>query len=223
MGKITDIRYLPYYSVSEAAMYLGVAKSTIRAWLGRQSNFECIITPAQESPLSLSFINLIELYVLISIRRKHKISMNKVRTGLEYIKNKFPSEHPLANKKFETDGINLFLEKTGKLYNITQDGQTEMISVIQQYLKRIEHDEEGNPIRFYPMSRKGNLDQPKLILIDPNVSFGRPTVSDKAIPIDIIYERWTAGESIAELAIDYECTQEEIEEALRIPITQQAA
>ena len=223
MSDTNDIRYLPYYSVSEAAMYLGVAKSTIRAWLGRQSNFECIITPAQTSPLSLSFVNLIELYVLISIRRKHKISMNKVRTGLEFLKKEFPSKHPLANKEFATDGINLFMEKTGKLYNITQDGQTEMISVIQQYLKRVEHDDEGHPIRFYPMSRKGKLDQPKLILIDPAISFGRPTVSDKAIPIDVIYERWTAGETIADLAKDYECTQEEIEEALRIPTTQQAA
>lgn len=223
MNEKRDIRYIPYYSVVEAAMYLGVAKSTLRDWIGRRSNFKGIIIPADENPLSLSFINLIEVFVLISIRRKYNISMIKLRNALEYIKNEFPSEHPLADKEFETDGINLFLEKTGKLYNISQHGQTEMVSIIKQYLKRIERDDEGNPIRFYPMSRKGKLDQPKLILIDPTISFGRPTISKKAIPIDIIFERWEAGESIADLARDYECTQEEIEEALRIPKSQQAA
>jgi len=221
--EIKDVRYLPYYSIPEASLYLGVAVSTLRAWIGRQSNFKLLIKPAQEDPLALSFINLIELYVLMAMRRKHNLGMIKVRNALTYVCNKYPSDHPLVEKSFETDGINLFLEKAGLLYNVSEHGQIAMHNVIKQYLERIDRDRKGNPIRFYLLSRRDKPDQPKLILIDPKISFGRPTVSEKSIPIDIIIERYAAGESIKELMSDYDCSQKEIEEALRVPISRQAA
>jgi hypothetical protein len=34
-----DIRYMPSYSVPEAAFYLRLPVSTLRAWLGRQTGF----------------------------------------------------------------------------------------------------------------------------------------------------------------------------------------
>ena len=219
-----DIRYLPSYSVREAALYLRLPVSTLRAWIGRQRNFESLIVPAQTKPLALSFINLVEAYVLASIRRKHRISMNKVRNGMRFISDRFSSAYPLAVKDFETDGISLFLREAGIIYDVSRgSGQMVLKEIIEQYLQRIERDPDGLPEKLYPFSRTGEPDEPKLIMIDPQISFGRPVLSARSIPIENIAERYKAGESIRELAKDYECDQADIEEAIRCRLWKEAA
>ena len=218
-----DIRYTPCYSVSEAAFYLRLPVSTLRAWVGRQRGFEPLISIAQDKPPSLSFVNLVEAYVLAAIRRKCIISMNKVRRAIEYIIEKFHSEHPLADKEFETDGLHLFVREYGTLINITQEGQIELEEIVKQYLKRIGRDPKGLPVSLYPFSRTGEPDEPRLIIIDPQIAFGRPVLATKSIPVEVIAERYRAGESIADLTYDYDCTQKEIEEAIRCELWREAA
>src|SRR5574341_1139838 len=159
-----DIRYMPCYSVSEAAFYLRLPVSTLRAWVGRRHGFEPLIVIAQDKPPSLSFVNLVEAYVLAAIRRKYIISMTKVRRAIEYISEKFHSEHPLADKVFETDGLNLFVREYGTLINITREEQIELEEIVKQYLKRIERDPKGLPIKLYPFSGTGRPDEPRLII-----------------------------------------------------------
>ena len=90
-----------------------------------------------------------------------------------------------------------------------------MENIIKEYMQRIERDSHGLPVKLYPFSGTGKPDEPRSILIDPKISFGRPILSDISIPVEIIVERYRAGESIGELAGDYECSQKEIEEAIR--------
>ena len=219
-----DVRYLPSYSVPEAALYLRLPKSTLRAWIGRQINFKPLIAPAQEKPLALSFINLIEAYVLASIRREYRLSMSKIRKGLDFISQMYPSDNPLAEKDFETDGLSLFLRETGLVYDISRgSGQIVLEDVVKEYMQRIERDLHGLPIKLYPFSGTGKPDEPRSILIDPKISFGRPILSNTSVPVEIIVERYRAGESMRELAGDYECNQEKIEEAIRCRLWEQAA
>ena len=108
-----DVYNFPSYYIPEAVLHLHtfqVPLTTIRSWVVGQPNFKPLIKIAQLSPPRLSFINLVELYVLASIRRKFKIPMPNVRTGLEYVKDKLKSKHPLAEYGFQTNGIDLFLE-----------------------------------------------------------------------------------------------------------------
>ena len=215
---------MPSYSVTEAALYLRLPSSTLRAWIGRQSGFEPLISPAQEKPLTLSFINLIEAYVLASIRRKHRVSMNKMRKGLNFISQNYPSQNPLAEKNFETDGLRLFLRQAGLVYEISRGhGQIMREEVIKHYMQRVQRDLHGLPIKLYPFSGSGEPNEPRSILIDPKISFGRPILSDINIPVEIIAERHMAGESIEEMAGDYECNKQKIEEAIRYKLWEEAA
>ena len=95
--------------------------------------------------------------------------------------------------------------------------------LIKKYMQRIERDLNGLPIKLYPFSGTGKPDKPRSILIDPKISFGCPILSDISIPVEIIVERCRAGESMRELAGDYECNQEKIEEAIRCRLWEQAA
>ena len=226
-----DLREMPAYRIEEAAHYLRIPKSTVRSWVvgypyrtkADRKYFRPIITPASQTPRLLSFMNLVEIHVLDAIRRKHKISLEKVRRTVNYLKQEFPSKHPLADQEFETDGINLFIEKYGQLIGISEDGQLVMKEIVRAYLRRVERDTAGVPVKLYPFTRERVSDEPKLIVIDPRISFGQPVIAGTGIWTATIAERYKAGESIEELAYDYDLQPFQIEEAIRCELHLKAA
>jgi hypothetical protein len=102
----------------------------------------------------MSFTNLIEVHVLDAIRRKHNIPLDTIRLAIKYLRDEFGSEHPLADRRLETDGLDLFVEEYGRLIKITRAGQFAIRELLQGYLKRIERNEAGEAIRLYPFIRK---------------------------------------------------------------------
>ena len=160
-------------------------------------------------------MNVVEIHVLDAIRREHKIRLTNIRQALRYLRKHFPSPHPLADQKFETDGPDLFIQVYGQLINISQLGQLAMRSILEAHLQRIERDPQGLAVRLYPFTRKRHLDEPRIVVIDPHVSFGRPALTSSGIATAVIAERYKAGESVDELADDYGRERLEIEEAIR--------
>jgi uncharacterized protein (DUF433 family) len=163
----------------------------------------------------LSFLNLVELHVLDALRKQHRVSLQKVRRALGYLDRVIPSAHPLLDNSFATDGLELFVERYGNLINVSRDGQLELKRLLEAYLARVERSHEGAVIRLYPFTRKHRLEEPRAVVIDPAVSFGRPVLVGTGIPTAVIAERYKAGESMDELAEDYHRTRSEIEEAIR--------
>lgn len=222
-----DVRELPAYGVAEAAHYLRVPAATLRAWVvgmwyGSNSErkfFKPIFQPAARSPVALSFINLIEAHVLGAIRRKHRVDMPAVRRSVNFLKNELGSAHPLADHKFETNGVDLFIDHLGKFISVSQGGQIAVRELLEAHLKRIDRDDLGIPIRLYPFTRTISPDEPKNIVIDPFISFGRAVITGTGVSTDIVAERFKAGESADELAKDYECDREKIEEAIRCELS----
>lgn len=226
-----DPRELPAYALAEAAHYLRLPKPTLRSWvLGRfyptqagRRFFRPVIDLAGNGRHLLSFMNLVEAHVLDAIRREHEIPLQKVRRALNYVRREFPSRHPLADQRFQTDSLNLFVEKYGQLINASQEGQLAIRELLQAHLRRIEWDEAGLAVRLFPFTRKRQLEEPRVIVIDPLISFGRPVLVGTGIPTAVIAERYKAGESMDELAKDYDRERVEIEEAIRCELELQAA
>ena len=181
--------------------------------------FKPVIQPAAKCPVGLSFINLIEAHVLAAIRRKHRVDMPAVRRSIHFLKSKFGSAHPLADHKFETNGVDLFIERYGELISVSEGGQLAVREFLQAHLRRIEWDTRGVPIRLYPFTRIGEIEQPKNIVIDPFISFGRAVISGTGVSTELVAERFKAGESADELAKDYGCDREKIEEAIRCELS----
>jgi uncharacterized protein (DUF433 family) len=94
---------------------------------------------------------------------------------------------------------------------------------MEAYLRRIERDHAGLAARLYPFTRKRSPDEPKAIVIDPRISFGRPILAGSGVPTAIVAERYKAGESIDELAEDYGRERLDIEEAIRCELDVEAA
>ena len=216
----------PAYPASEAARILNLPVATVKAWCfgqlyrsaaGLQKRFKSVIQPADPNARLLSFANLCELHVLSAIRRHHKISLPKVRDSIGYVRAKLGTDRPLIDQQFKTNGIDLFVEHASHWLNASKQGQESLRGEFALALARIERDRSGMPIRLFPFSRSTAPDaqQPKSIVIDPRLAFGRPVLSNVAVPTEIIVDRFRAGDSMIEMARDYGVDEKEIEEALR--------
>jgi uncharacterized protein (DUF433 family) len=236
-----DPREMPAYAIAEAAHYLLLPPSTLRDWVkgrsyptqtGTRDSTPLIALPprALDDPLALSFFNVVEAHVLGALRRHHRVSMWKVRQALTFLAAHSPSDHPLADQDFATDGVSLFLENYGPLINLTHEGQLAMRDVLQMFLRRIDRDAAGIPVKLYLFTRTSHADAamtlaeaPRRIVIDPYVSFGRPVLAGTGIPTAIIAERYKGGESIEDLATDYARPSLDIQEAIRCELLANAA
>ena len=224
--KSNNPREMPTHGVGEAAHNLRIPVATLRSWVrgryyptGRGRRFfKPLIKLPDPNLASLSFVNLVEAHVLDAIRREHNIPLPKVRAALDYVNRRFHSQHPLADHKFQTDGVDLFLSALRELIAVSEAGQLAMKEMLAAHLRRVEHDAAGLAVRLYPFTRKREADEPKIIVIDPYVSFGRPTITRRGIATCIIAERYKAGESIDELAQDYGCERGHVEEAVRVEL-----
>lgn len=215
----TDPRELPAYSIAEVAHYLSVPAGTVRYWATGQGDYPPLIEVPDSEPTLLSFLNLVELHVLAAIRRKHAVPMPKVRAAIDYLqthtRRAVDRRHPLISQQLETDGLDLFIERYGQLVNISRAGQTAMLDVMSAALHRIKRDPHGIPIKLYPFTRNHLEDAPAMVVIDPALSAGRPVIAGTGLATEVIAERYKAGESVSDLAKDYERKQAEIEEAIR--------
>lgn len=221
-----DPRLKPAYSVTEAAHYLRMPVATLRSWVagrsypitGSSKRSKALIALDDPAHQYLSFINVVEAHVLAAIRRQHGVKLPNVRTALDYVQRQFKINRPLIDQAFQTDGLDLFVERYGDLLNVSRDGQRAMRDLIGMYLKRIERDAKGVPIKLYPytrLSESGAASDPRVVVMNPAVSFGRPVISGTGIPVTSIYERYQAGDSVADLAKDFKLETVEIEEAIR--------
>ena len=174
---------------------------------------------ADTDPLAYSFYNLVELHVLAAIRREHAVPMPKVRRATDYLlentRDEIDKLHPLISKQLQTDGLDLFIEQYERLVNVSSAGSLAMRDTIEAALSRIERDSHGIPIKLYPFTRNYINYAPTIVVIDPALSAGRPVIAGAGLATEVIAERYKAGETVAELAKDYERKIAEIEEAIR--------
>jgi uncharacterized protein (DUF433 family) len=203
----------PAYGLPEAAAYLKMPYQTLRYWLTGFHARPPIVTPAEIEPVRLSFLNLLECHVLAGMRKMYDLKLPRVRSALKKVSQDFPQPHPLISETFLTDRKNLFVEKLGKIINVSQHGQMGL-NFYQIHLERIQVDSDGL-FRFFPFVMQPGPSEPKTIEINPMIGFGKPVIAGTAISTAIIASRFNARESIRDLAAEYDCTPQEVEEAIR--------
>ncbi len=99
-----------------------------------------------------------------------------------------------------------------------------MADLILAYLERVERDPAGVPIKLYPFMRSQPLrEQPRTIVIDPQVSFGRPVIAGTGIPTAVLAEQFDAGDDVRDLAKEYGASEEAISDAIRCEFRLKAA
>jgi uncharacterized protein (DUF433 family) len=212
---------VPAYSFAEAGLLAGVPLSMLRSWvLGRpvpsrrgQRWSLPVIRLSKGQKQFLSFTNLVEVHVLAAMRRKHALHLDAIRRAVRYVHDELDVDHPLANKHFKTNGVDLFVERLGKIIGASREGQLGMRAVLVGSLERVEYDQQARAVRLFPLLKRE--DAPRSIVIDPRRAFGRPVIVGTSAPAVDVLARFDAGDGVDELARDYDVSTELIEDALR--------
>jgi uncharacterized protein (DUF433 family) len=222
----TAVHDEPAYRASEAAHILALPFGTVQAWSfghdyhlagGKPKRFKRVIEPADVRRRLLSFANLCELHLLGVIRRRHRVKLPQVRQAVDYLRGHMGEARPLLSAQFKTNGVDLFVEQAGHLFNVSRQGQQSLRADFEQALSRVDYDDRGVAVRLFPLSSPNAQSgaQPKAVVVDPLRSFGRPALADVYVRTEVIADRYGAGDPIEEMASDYRVNPRQIEEALR--------
>jgi uncharacterized protein (DUF433 family) len=204
----------PAYRVSEAARYARTSTQTVGNWQRLRGNRRGAIAPRDRGVL-LSYLQLIEVGVVAAMR-KAGVALPKVKQAREYLATEFNSKFPFAEYRFKTDGKELFVtydQITGaiekdKLLSVNQRGQLAWNEILSQRLQEFEYDDDlGKVLRW----KVDGVDSP--IRIDPRVSFGAPQIH--GIATWVLRGRWIGGESVTDIADDYDLREKDVLAALR--------
>lgn len=175
--------------------------------------YEPLIRAPAGSTSHISFNNLVEAHVLRALRTKDDIRMSVLRTAIDYAENALGVKRLLLSEELRTAGRDLFLDRLRELIALSRSGQLAMRQMLSAYLKRVERDDNALPFRLYPL-RPAWSEHNRTIVIDPRISFGRPTVAGSGISTAALVDRYDAGEDIQTLAEDYRLDVAQIEDAV---------
>lgn len=219
---------LALYPVPEAARLARLPVRTLWNWVrgdgyragGRAARAHPVIRPTAKSPdgFALSFINLMETVALAGFRESG-VSMQRVRKALQYAARHMQMEHPLVHERILSDGVDLFWqyqqrEPQGEVHlvNISRGGQKAFPESVMRYLREMEWGPDFLVSRWWPGSRRAGAGA---VVVDPARAFGAPVIAKTGIRTRDVFQRFSAGEPIEELAIDYGLSVAQIEAAIR--------
>jgi uncharacterized protein (DUF433 family) len=144
------------------------------------------------------------------LTRSFNVPLPKVREALRRV----GGERPLLTQVFHSDGGRLFIETaTGELDDITHHGQLAIRKVVETRLRRVELDKDDLPARLYPWWN--DPAEAKVISLDPRRAFGKPTVVGSGVKIDVLVDRYLAGEDPKALSKDYKLSESNVNGVIR--------
>lgn len=204
---------MPAYQVKDAAKYARISAQTILNWQKARGENTAPISNREDGHL-LSYLQLIEV-AIVAAMREAGVSLNTIRDAREFMGQRLKSEFPFAQHGFKTDGKNILMnlsdfdkgESRDKLIIVSKGGQLGWKPILEDKLKEFEyHKNSGVAIKWHVRGTSSS------IVIDPQVSFGAPTV--RGIPTWTIKGRLDAGESVDDIADDFSIKKSDVKSAL---------
>lgn len=204
-----DPREQALYTPKDAACYLGIHPQTLGNWLwGRkyptvsgEHFFAPLIDVADPDNELLSFFNLAELHVLAATRYTHNLSFKTIRTAMDTVQQKFPSEHPLISKDFKTNGKDIFIQSVDENTNLSNPQQMNFKIIMDVFLEHIVADEHDLVKKIFPLIA-GQPDD-RIISITYGIASSQPVIDGVGVPVWVIHNRYKAGEGIESIADDF--------------------
>jgi uncharacterized protein (DUF433 family) len=228
MKKTRDTRFsVPLYTVAEAAQFLGVPPSTFSTWARSYVRRPLDRTEVRGAPIvasveverglpAIPFVGLAEGMVLAAFRRAG-VSLQHIRKAVAVLDREIGIEFALASRKLYTDGAVILYDYAGRK-DQELAGLTEVVSqqrvfspVVSEYLKRVRYGSDDWAITLVSPATVRPV-----VEVDPARGFGQPIFIRSASRVEDVFDRWRAGDPLAEVADDFGVPLEDVEEALRV-------
>lgn len=210
------------YALSEASRITSIPAPRLRRWVRgywfqsvdghRRSGpvFGADYVADEDAPVQLSFADLIEIR-LINGFRDLGVGWREIRRAQQAAADLLGCSHPFTTFEFLTDGRRIFAEMRDEL---TEPQMIELAThqryfnkVIRPYLRGLEF-EDGIARRWWPMGERTR------VLVDPSISFGRPSGSESGIPTCVLASQAKTN-GIPMTAEWYEVREKEVRDAVR--------
>ena len=196
--------HLPSYPVSEAARYVGVHRNTVTAWINN--------LPERAKGTPLSYLELVEMAFVASFRRL-EVPFERIRGVRMFLGLGAGSDCPFATRAFKTEGCRALMAFRGysssKAWNgvIVSDshGRSAWTELMRERFAAFDYEHEI-AIRWHLAGRDSQ------VAIDPRIAFGAPMVS--GLPTRILLGRFDSGETVPEIADDFDIDETAVRDAL---------
>lgn len=210
------------YTFSEVDRLAAVSSGTAKRWLlgytyvrdGKRITVPPI-TPRKSQMNGATFYDLIEV-VAIGKFREQGFTLQAIRRIVDACQKILGVPRPLTTLVFKNEGYRLFVESPeGELVEVLRTpGQMAWRTILEPFLENLDY-RANRVAAWWPQGRSAG------ILVDPEFGWGRPVIAGKGVRTDIILEHLQAGESISDIARDFELTPTEVEAALRFELSRQ--
>ncbi|GAA2628615.1 DUF433 domain-containing protein [Streptomyces vastus] len=199
---------------TETSQYLQIPRSTLDTWLrGQAAGAPLVhhIASVRRGQPTVPFVAVAEAYVLRSLRDLG-LRMTEIREAAAAVRRAFDTPYGLVSKRIATDGVDIFIDHGLGDLRRARDGQAPIHEVVADYLRYLSWDAGDEfpsslRLRQYPESVP--------VVIDPRFGHGLPVVEANRVPVKAVTDLWDAGESIDDIAYEYDMTAEEVEELCR--------
>lgn len=211
------------YTVTQAARLAGTSAQNVSRWLRGYVAPGHRMAPVfgkqrGKAPLSISFLELAEIIVVARFRQpddlgRRRISLDRLRRAHQFARTAFQLDYPFASLELRLEGGHILhefdtVEPDGAALALDLHGQWVLPLPVRSALDLFEYD-DGLASRWFPLGRNGP------IVVDPHVGGGRPVIAGTGVTVDVIRNRFEAGESIRSIARDFEVETSAVEQALR--------
>jgi hypothetical protein len=177
------------YTIAEAARRCGLSQGHVRRWIQDSSNVAH--TPRRVSKhgaIGLGFRDLIELRYVKAFTEAG-VSWHALGAAHERAAATLRVDHPFATRKFFTDGYAILIRiAEPALLEVITDRRvfSRMVDLHFAGETGLDFDARGVAVRWWPMGRK------RLVVIDPDRSFGQPIVSTEGVRTAVLYKAYLA-------------------------------
>jgi len=202
---------LPAYTYADAARYARIPAQTVRNWFRGAYSPGHTMHPVMANPgeHGLSYLQLAEVAFIAAMRGRN-IKLAALRAAYDHVRTELGVEYPFVREQFLTNGADLFLaaiDDPTALVSASRPGQRAWRAAVETYIDQFDYDQHVALI-WHPRGRFNS------IVIDPRMSFGRPTIEGKGVPTEAIAARYAAGDDLEFLAYDFDLTQDQLKDAL---------
>lgn len=204
------LRMTPIYTQHEAASLVGLSSSTFSRWArgykttagNEQSAF--VTTSHGGRGYTVPFVGLAEAWIVRAFTRAG-LPMVRIRPALERLRDDIGLEHALASDRLKTDGAEILwdLRSVDEEFDddrlvVVRDGQAAFGEIVREHLRHVDY--RDGFVGQLRIPRADGADY----TVDPRVNFGQPTLTEWGVRIDDVLGRITAGETIDEVALDFD-------------------
>jgi len=217
---VVEVLYEPMYPAAEAGRLVGLSSDRVRRWLkgysyraGKDTRELPPVIRRQASGTSYaSFLDLVDL-LFVKEFLKRGFPLQRIRKALDEAREILGKDH-FARQSFFTNGKNIYFmvkDEGDAILELLSGGQWAIPEVIKGLGRQIDFDGRSELARrWFPFGPE------RLIVLDPLVSFGRPSIVGKGVATSNVFDFFLAEKKDKSAVCEWlALTEEEAEEAIR--------